>query len=254
MPGFFEDEPAEEENWDLGFEIQIDEDILNEEQSLDSAIERLLAAAQQEQNIQEEEGEQEDEGSADNTPPLQTHRNGSIDVNDADTDIDDEDSMVNIQFFKITNKNIQTKVVPQYDFDFSAGSAKGSPNMMRFVQSILKKGLSFQFKKKPVSWNFNHGGLYEVNGETEAMVKAMLEQGVIKKIKNPKCVSPLAMIRKANGKPRLIHDLRNVNLLLPKKKMFFPSTTKIHKLVRDNAFFMKTDLKNGYYHIKLAKL
>jgi len=56
---------------------------------------------------------------------------------------------------------------------------------------------------------------------------------------------------KANGKPRLIHDLRELNKVLTPKNCFFPKVSTIKEIAGNYNWFCKLDLSNGYLHIPI---
>ena len=79
------------------------------------------------------------------------------------------------------------------------------------------------------------------------------ESGSISRVNfKPLIVSPLHLVPKPNGAPRLIHDLSRFNKFVshgPKVKHL--NILKLSSNFSNNTFFTKLDLRNGYFHIPI---
>ena len=138
--------------------------------------------------------------------------------------------------------------------DYSFETPSDLSSLPASSRRILTRGLKFKLLDKPKFIRHNFKGL-ELPGEMEAHINELLKQRVIEEEKNPLCCSPIFAIRKANGKLRLIHDLRNINKCLPQLKCNLPSLKTVSEAIekKKSKYFCKIDLKNGYFHIPLAQ-
>ena len=121
------------------------------------------------------------------------------------------------------------------------------------VRSFVNKGIKFNPSEKPKFITYSYKG-QDIKDEMDIHVRSLLREGIISKTNTPLCCSPLFGIRKANGKLRLVHDLRNINATLPKLSTRFPSIKNIKDAILESKaiYFTKIDLKNGYFHLNLS--
>ena len=79
------------------------------------------------------------------------------------------------------------------------------------------------------------------------------ESGSISKVNfKPLVVSPLNLVAKSNGAPRLIHDLSRFNKFVSRgAKVMHLNVFNLFKNFGNNTYFTKLDLRNGYFHIPI---
>jgi hypothetical protein len=76
--------------------------------------------------------------------------------------------------------------------------------------------------------------------------------GVVQKLlEKPTVVNPLTVAVNADGKRRLVLDLRNVNPLVHVSKYKFEDIRAVSTLLTKNCFMVTFDLKSGYHHVDI---
>ena len=77
--------------------------------------------------------------------------------------------------------------------------------------------------------------------------------GHVKKVDfQPLVVSPLNLVPKANGSPRLIHDLSLLNKFVQRgPKVKHINVLNLAQKFSKKSYFCKLDLSNGYFHLPL---
>ena len=63
--------------------------------------------------------------------------------------------------------------------------------------------------------------------------------------------SPIVMVQKKNGEPRMCVDYRILNAKTKRKRYQLPLIDEILDALKDKMFFSTFDLKNGFYHVKM---
>ena len=100
----------------------------------------------------------------------------------------------------------------------------------------------------------NHKGALEHDAFVSKSVLELLVAGAIMMVSTrPKCVHPLNVVPKKNGKLRLILDLRHVNKFLHKFKFKFESLADAAMLMQPNDLLCSADLTNGYWQLRMRK-
>lgn len=137
-----------------------------------------------------------------------------------------------------------------FDFDTPVGA---SPQGTSRHKATLERGM---FVKSPIKGIFlgNHSSALKNSCIVDKMIKALLKSKIIEKCR-PRAIFPIGLVKKNDGTPRLIHDLRELNRQLPFINTHYPSMeVAFKKFEQSNAkFFCKIDLKNGYFHIPINK-
>jgi hypothetical protein len=210
---------------------------------------------------------QEGPGNQQNPPaslPSEESDNEDSDSEESDTDTEEDDNEDDVnemnsptpeQLLALIGHPLlqdNNTATPQMDYSYSINTPTPDSNMPAGLRSVLKKGFVLNPSRKP-RWRIRNyeKGLYQFPGEAQSMVSALLRDNVIEPCLKPKCISPITFIRKANGKPRLIHDLRLLNDTLRDKRCYFPKLNSIKEIAVKYKFFAKVDLANGYLHIPI---
>ena len=125
-----------------------------------------------------------------------------------------------------------------------------SPFILSFVKEEYK--LPFFAFPEPAAFKNNRSAL-----EHEEFVKSALEVlcqsgRVIRYSEPPYVVNPLSVSVQANGKKRLILDLRYVNRHLQKKRMKYEDWKVAVSYFEVGAYMFTFDLNSGYHHIEVA--
>ena len=86
-------------------------------------------------------------------------------------------------------------------------------------------------------------------------VEKLLKTGVIKELQGniSHVVNPLTVSVNAQGKQRLILDLRHVNQFIEKRKFKFEGVKEAVQFVSGQGFMVKFDLTSGYHHIMVQE-
>ncbi|KAG0420357.1 Transposon Ty3-G Gag-Pol polyprotein [Dictyocoela roeselum] len=108
----------------------------------------------------------------------------------------------------------------------------------------LKEDFKPKFKEYSVPLKFK--------GEMETHLKELQTAKIIKE-SEADIVSPAFMIRKKNGKIRLVVDYRELNKHTKPIEVTFPKIFDILYLLKDSKVFTTIDLNQGYYQIPVRK-
>ena len=80
----------------------------------------------------------------------------------------------------------------------------------------------------------------------------MVAEGKIQRSKSA-AGAPILLVRKANGEFQLCVDYRGLNKVTVKNRYPIPLMSELKEHLNRAKIFMKLDLKNGYYLIRMAK-
>ena len=87
----------------------------------------------------------------------------------------------------------------------------------------------------------------------ESALEVLCQSGrVIRCVVPPYVITPLSVSVQANGKKRLILDLRYVNSHLQKKSIKYEDWKVAISYFEVGAYMFTFDLKSGYHHIEIA--
>lgn len=178
-----------------------------------------------------------------------------------DQEFEDIDSPLSDLFASISTKSDNFEYNLDQKFDFTAGNLNLEQlqklGLKQDNLDLISEGLKVQFKKnvdftklkpKPNSKNVNRN---------RSIVRQLIDNlegagHVSRSTEKPVVVSPLNLVPKANGSPRLIHNLKRLNKFIARgPKVKHLEVLNLSKNFCQNTFFCKLDLKNGYYHIPL---
>lgn len=181
------------------------------------------------------------QGDAEEKEPLQ----------DDDNDIDLVRLEDNVQEYINNFYGKGSNTIRKYNFDFQV-ERPIPENLPAYERSIVNRGLRLNLLNNP---GFITGFPKdpEDQKELDALIHSLVRDNIIYENKHPKACSPIYLIRKSNGSPRLIHDLRNVNRCITKKSAYMLKSSNIRATLQGAKFFAKADLSNGYYHIPIHK-
>jgi len=208
-------------------------DIAGEEDSRTRLIDWLNRRTERQGNNEGKQGE--GEVTRNNPAPIQDNdtetepsdSDSEEEEDDTSAEIEDEPEEMEDESIHFQQPKGNEVITPQFDYNFSVDSPKSDPAFPKAINSILNKGFVLKPIETPLWRTKNYEkGLYQVKGEAAAMMNALQRDGIIEPCPNPRCISPITFIRKANGKPRLIHDLRQLNSKLPEKPCFYPKISR----------------------------
>ena len=146
-------------------------------------------------------------------------------------------------------------------FDFTAGIL--NPVILKELGlnqrnlELISEGLKVNLKKeldvsklkpKPNSRNIARNRSIVKN-----YLSCLEESGSISTVNfKPLVVSPLNLVPKSNGAPRLIHDLSRFNKFVSRgPKVKHLNVFNLSKNFSNNTYFTKLDIRNGYFHIPI---
>ena len=125
-----------------------------------------------------------------------------------------------------------------------------------FILSVIEFGYSLAFdaaKGLPQRAFFpNHGSAIKSADFVSRAIAELLATGAAVETTCPSyVVSPLGVATRADGKQRLILDLRYVNWFLPRIDFRYESLSDLRELLPSKAWLGACDLKSGYHHVDL---
>lgn len=142
----------------------------------------------------------------------------------------------------------------------------GAENVMRIKQMISDAYLCPEKSPKPCDFEmhirlekdavpFHHAPrklAYEERMALKEMIDKMLEGGIIKPSESP-FASAVTMVRKKNMEFRKCVDYRPLNKMTIRDHYPLPIIEECLEFLGGKGYFTTLDLKNGYYHVKIAE-
>lgn len=95
---------------------------------------------------------------------------------------------------------------------------------------------------------------FNMRDEARAQIKGLEEQGIIREVKNYSdisWISSMIPVVKANGKLRLVVDLRGPNKAIVRESYRMPTIEQVTSRLAGCEFFSTIDLTNAFYHVPL---
>ena len=123
-----------------------------------------------------------------------------------------------------------------------------------FVLNVIESGYLIPFFLEPTPKTLkNNKSAFEHSEFVVTSIENLVSIGVVKECTDhiPHVVNPLSVSVNANGKARLILDLRHVNQFVEKRKFKFESVPEAIQYINNKGFLFKFDLKSGYHHISI---
>ena len=123
--------------------------------------------------------------------------------------------------------------------------------------SLISKGLKVNLKKEldvsKLKPKPNNRNIARNRSIVRSYLSCLEESGSISKVDfKPLVISPLNLVPKSNGAPRLIHDLSRFNKFVSRgPKVKHLNVFNLSKNFSNNTYFTKLDLHNGYFHIPI---
>ena len=123
----------------------------------------------------------------------------------------------------------------------------------KFILDIVKRGYKLPFISNPARMELrNNLSAIKHADFVSKEIRSLLKKGCVTQCDAPPfVVNPLSVAVNSNGKPRLILDLRQVNLHLFKFGVKYEGLKELAKYTERNGFLVKFDLKSGYHHIDI---
>jgi hypothetical protein len=123
----------------------------------------------------------------------------------------------------------------------------------RYILSVINEGYKLPFISQPVpSVLKNNKSAIDNADFVDVEVDKLVAAGIVIKLPNiPTVVNPLTVAQNADGKKRLVIDLRNVNPLVHVHKFRFEDIKAASVLFTKGCYMVSFDLKSGYHHIDI---
>lgn len=81
-------------------------------------------------------------------------------------------------------------------------------------------------------------------------INELLQQGAIERTTTiPKCVSPIAVVPKKNGKLRMVLNLKRLNQQVIAPRFRYENLSTLHETLQPGDWCTSLDLRNGFFHI-----
>ena len=122
----------------------------------------------------------------------------------------------------------------------------------KFILSVIANGYCLPFQSTPVCIGSNNKSALKFKDFVkEAIEELLLTNRVVEKLNPPYVVNPLSVFVQADGKKRLILDLRHVNKYLIKWKVKYEDWKVALAFFQKDCYMVSFDLKSGYYHVEI---
>ena len=123
----------------------------------------------------------------------------------------------------------------------------------QIVKNWISEGIRLPFAEGYVPGSFQEEN-YKLNASEQRFVLNEVEKleitGAIERVQDrPHCVSPIKTVPKKGGKYRLITDLRSINDCIEAPAFQCEGVNTAADLISSGDYMVKTDLKDGFYHI-----
>ena len=121
------------------------------------------------------------------------------------------------------------------------------------VLDIIENGYKLPFIDTPSTAVFkNNKSAHKFNDFVSGAILELADKSIVNECSHiPFVVNPLSVSVQANGKLRLILDLRYINLSLWKDKIKFEDWNHALAYFRKGDYLFNYDLKSGYHHIEI---
>jgi len=121
------------------------------------------------------------------------------------------------------------------------------------IFDIIREGYSLPFETEPPTQSFkNNFSAFCESAFVQNSICELLKNGCVSLLSSkPTVCNPLSVSKQANGKMRLILDLRYVNDFLMKESFKLEDYKIAEQYLLDANFLVSFDLKKGYHHIEI---
>ena len=144
-------------------------------------------------------------------------------------------------------QNVKGNLRKQIQFWREIGTSK-------FILKVIEEGYKLPFKTIPVAavLKINNSAKCHQQFVQEAIAElvVLIERGIQSQT-TPHVVNPLSVSIQANGKKRLILDVRYVNKCLDTKRVKYEDWKVALSYFEKDAYMFSFDLKSDYHHIEI---
>ena len=161
----------------------------------------------------------------------------------------------------LRNRNVLYDV--NAESDFTAGSLHPERlkeyGMNEYALNLVEKGipvnLSHSLFPGDIISRRNSKNIQNNFNVIKNLISSLEMAGHVQKVNvRPSVVSPLNVVPKANGSPRLIHDLSLLNRFVQRgPKVKHINVLNLAKKFSSKSYFWKLDLSNGYFHLPIRE-
>ena len=134
-------------------------------------------------------------------------------------------------------------------FKFWSETLQASSAILEWIQVGYK--LPLQYLPEPHSQSNHTSALSHESFVTEAVSQLVANRCVKKVIEKPYICSPLSVVENAEGKLRLVLNLRYLNQCLNQVKFKYEDLRVALLMFTQEDFLFKFDLKSGYHHVDI---
>ena len=92
---------------------------------------------------------------------------------------------------------------------------------------------------------------YALRGWLENKLKTMVDQGIIQESRGSEYNSPLHLVKKKNGRYRIVCDQRGLNAKIRGNTYPLPNLFELLDRLQGSNFFTSIDFRSGFYHLVL---
>ena len=125
--------------------------------------------------------------------------------------------------------------------------------MSRFILNVIEEGYRLPFRHIPKpKISTNNKSAHSHKNFVDGAISELLQSGrIVQTTIRPHVVNPLSVSVQANGKKRLILDLRYVNMSLEKCRVKYEDWKVAMTYFEQEAYMFSFDLKSGYHHVEI---
>ena len=171
-----------------------------------------------------------------------------------DTDLEGSGELLGVQCWEAQEEKPGSQILDvqgrlRQNLNFWQHTLQAPNNVLEWIQIGYK--LPLQYLPDPFSQSNHKSSLVHKSFVTEAVTELLANRCVNRVTEKPYICSPLSVVENAEGKLRLVLNLRYLNQFLYQVKFKYENLKVALLMVSEDDFLFKFDLKSGYHHLDI---